>query len=103
MHLLPRGREPVPPEGGAEDRVASDHSFPGLAERGLVERLFERPHDLLEIDARRAVVEAVEEHPFLCRRQLVRVFDVAHDHTLAPRLPAQGTRKGAVASLRSLL
>src|SRR5690606_2077888 len=66
-------RETFPEERRPEDVVARDDARPGVAERANVERLFDDEAELLEVDRAGRVVEAMEEHAGLHRRQLVDV------------------------------
>ena len=73
---LQRAIEVLPVEGRAQHRLASHQELPGRPEGGFVEAILETGHHLRDLVARLRVVEAVEEHALLHRRQRIEIREV---------------------------
>jgi hypothetical protein len=65
-----------PDEHAPQDAVAIGRQLPGALERRLIEPAARHPAQLLDVQPRHPVVQAVEEHPLLHRREGIDRFDV---------------------------
>src|SRR6185369_10128838 len=75
LHHLERLGEPLPMERRAQRRVVVDHALPGKAECFDVEHAVQLTGELPAVETGPRLVQEVEEHAFLERRQRIDVGD----------------------------
>src|SRR5467141_2807646 len=75
LHGLP---DTFPAIAAAQDGMSLDNSLPRAKEGSFLQRLAQRRHHLLEVDAAIHSADRVEQHPRLHRRQLIGIDYVRH-------------------------
>src|SRR6267143_2510707 len=77
-YLLHGFPDTFPAIAAAQDRMSLDNSLPRAKEGSFLQRLAQRRHHLLEVDAAIHSADRVEQHPRLHRRQVVGVNYTTH-------------------------
>src|SRR6266705_1964699 len=81
-HLLHGFSDAFPAIAAAQDRMSLDNSLPRAKEGSFLQRLAQRRHHLLEVDAAIHSADRVEQHPRLRRRQFIGIDHTRHSASL---------------------